>query len=138
MEETTTVTEEIELSEDAAPTDVGTEDDGCDYAAVLNADIEELKAEFPELGAMESISELADPIRFGALRDLGLTAKEAYLASGGKRRAYDNRTHLVASVPGGARSAVDGISRQELDMARDLFGGMSESEIQRLYRKVTK
>lgn len=112
--------------------------DEIDYVSVLNADIEELKAAFPELGSMSAIDELADPIRFGALRDLGLTAKEAYLASGGKRRVYDNRTHLVSSVPGGARSAVDGISRQELDMARDLFDGMSESEIQRLYRKVTK
>lgn len=109
-----------------------------DYASVLNADIEALRGEFPELASMEGIGELADPIRFGALRDLGLTAKEAYLASGGRRRAYDNRTHLISSVPGGARSAVDGISRQELDMARDLFDGMSESEIQKLYRKVTK
>ena len=109
-----------------------------DYAAVLGADIEELKATFPELGGMQDIEELANPVRFGALRDLGLSAKEAYLASGGKKRSYDNRTHLVASVPGGARSAVDGISRAELDMARDIFGSMSESEIQRLYRKVTK
>ena len=109
-----------------------------DYAAVLGADIEELKATFPELGGMQDIEELANPVRFGALRDLGLSAREAYLASGGKKRSYDNRTHLVASVPGGARSAVDGISRAELDMARDIFGSMSESEIQRLYRKVTK
>ena len=87
---------------------------------------------------MKNIDELADPVRFGALRDLGLTAKEAYLASGGKKRSYDNRTHLISSVPGGARSAVDGISRVELDMARDIFGSMSESEIQKLYRKVTK
>ena len=113
-------------------------EDSVDYAAVLGADIEELKATFPELGSMQNIDELADPIRFGALRDLGLSAKEAYLASGGKKRSYDNRTHLVTSVPGGARSAVDGISRAELDMARDIFGSMSESEIQRLYRKVTK
>ena len=114
------------------------EQDEVDYAAVLGADIEELKATFPELGGMKNIDELADPVRFGALRDLGLTAKEAYLASGGKKRSYDNRTHLVSSVPGGARSAADGISRADLDMARDIFGSMSESEIQRLYRKVTK
>ncbi len=112
--------------------------DEVDYAAVLGADIEELKATFPELGGMKNIDELADPVRFGALRDLGLTATEAYLASGGKKRTYDNRTHLVSSVPGGARSAADGISRADLDMARDIFGSMSESEIQRLYRKVTK
>ena len=124
--------DQIEAPEAAPP------EEAVDYAAVLGEDIEQLKATFPELAGMQNIDELADPVRFGALRDLGLTAKEAYLASGGKRRAYDNRTHLVSSVPGSARSVTDGISRQELDMARDIFGGMSESEIQRLYRKVTK
>ncbi len=109
-----------------------------DYAAVLSADIDELKASFAELGTMQSIDELADPVRFGALRDLGLTAKEAYLASGGKKRTYDNRTHLFSSVPASARSAVAGISRQELDMAKSIFDGMSDSEIQKLYRKVTQ
>lgn len=132
------ITESDGISENTEQTPAEPVPDEVDYSSVLNADIEQLKATFPELREMENISELADPVRFGALRDLGLTAKEAYLASGGKRRTYDNRTHLVSSVPGGARSAVDGISRQELDMARDLFDGMSESEIQRLYRKVTK
>ncbi len=125
-------------SEEVNRPDEANKPDEVDYASVLTADIEELKATFPELRSMDNISELADPIRFGALRDLGLSAKEAYLASGGRKRSYDNRTHLVSSVPGGARSATDGISRQELDIARDLFEGMSENEIQRLYRKVTK
>ena len=131
VEEVAAPVEEIQPDEKSRPDEV-------DYASVLNSDIEELKAAFPELNLMENISELADPIRFGALRDLGLSAKEAYLASGGRKRTYDNRTHLVSSVPGGARSAADGISRQELDLARELFAGMSEAEIQRLYRKVTK
>ncbi len=139
MEENITTENDVEEVPEAAPQIEEADEPGeIDYAALLNSDIEELKSTFPELGAMESIDELSDPIRFGALRDLGLTAKEAYLASGGRKRAYDNRTHLVSSVPGGARSAGDGISRQELDVARDLFSGMSESEIQRLYRKVTK
>ena len=138
MEEKDTVTEPEQVSENTDDIAVQAPKEEVDYAAVLDADIDELRATFPELGGIEGIDELADPIRFGALRDLGLTAKEAYLASGGKKRTYDNRAHLVASVPGGARSAVDGISRQELDMAKNLFSGMSESEIQRLYHKVTK
>ena len=137
MEEKDVSIPEAVTEEAPAPKAEPTQDE-VDYAAVLGADIEELKATFPELGGMQNIDELADPVRFGALRDLGLTAKEAYLASGGKKRSYDNRTHLISSVPGGARSAVDGISRVELDMARDIFGSMSESEIQKLYRKVTK
>ena len=137
MEEKDVSIPEAVTEEAPAPKAEPTQDE-VDYAAVLGADIEELKATFPELGGMQNIDELADPVRFGALRDLGLTAKEAYLASGGKKRSYDNRTHLISSVPGGARSAVDGISRVELDMARDIFGSMSEGEIQKLYRKVTK
>ena len=137
MEEKEISLTEPEAEQSPAPEAERAQDE-VDYAAVLGADIEELKATFPELGSMKNIDELADPVRFGALRDLGLTAKEAYLASGGKKRSYDNRTHLVSSVPGGARSAADGISRADLDMARDIFGSMSESEIQRLYRKVTK
>lgn len=137
MEEKEISLTEPEAEQSPAP-DAEPAQEEVDYAAVLGADIEELKATFPELGGMKNIDELADPVRFGALRDLGLTAKEAYLASGGKKRSYDNRTHLVSSVPGGARSAADGISRADLDMARDIFGSMSESEIQRLYRKVTK
>ena len=137
MEEKEISLTEPEAEQSPAPEAESAQDE-VDYAAVLGADIEELKATFPELGGMKNIDELADPVRFGALRDLGLTAKEAYLASGGKKRSYDNRTHLVSSVPGGARSAADGISRADLDMARDIFGSMSESEIQRLYRKVTK
>lgn len=137
MEEKDVSIPEAVTEEAPAPEAEPTQDE-VDYAAVLGADIEELKATFPELGGMQNIDELADPVRFGALRDLGLTAKEAYLASGGKKRSYDNRTHLISSVPGGARSAVDGISRVELDMARDIFGSMSEGEIQKLYRKVTK
>ena len=137
MEEKEISLTEPEAEQSPAPEAESAQDE-VDYAAVLGADIEELKATFPELGGMKNIDELADPVRFGALRDLGLTAKEAYLASGGKKRSYDNRTHLVSSVPGGARSAADGISRADLDMARDIFGSMNESEIQRLYRKVTK
>ena len=107
MEEKEISLAEPEAEQSPAPEAESAQDE-VDYAAVLGADIEELKATFPELGGMKNIDELADPVRFGALRDLGLTAKEAYLASGGKKRSYDNRTHLVSSVPGGARSAADG------------------------------
>ena len=111
-------------------------DGGIDYAAMLDADIAELKAAFPELEDLEDIYGLSNPVRFGALRDLGLTPKEAYLASGGKRAVYDNRRHLTASVPRTARGAIDNMPRRELDMARELFGDMSDSDIQKLYRKV--
>ena len=89
MEEKDTATSEANVTVEADEAPVAADQseevnrpDEVDYASVLTADIEELKATFPELRSMDNISELADPIRFGALRDLGLSAKEAYLASG--------------------------------------------------------
>lgn len=120
-------------SEDASDTELS---GGIDYAAVLDADMAELRREFPELEGLSDIYELANPVRFGALRDLGLSAKEAYLASGGRRAVYDNRRHLTASVPRTARSAAESMPRRELDLARELFGDMSDTDIQKLYRKV--
>ena len=126
---------QIAIAEGEADTDTPV-DDGIDYAAVLDADMAELRAEFPELDGMKDIYELANPVRFGALRDLGLSAREAYLASGGRRTVYDNRRHLIASVPRTAISAAVSMPRRELDMARELFGDMSDTDIQKLYRKV--
>lgn len=131
-------TDGTEAEETDAPEHEAEEKGEIDYAKRLDEDLAQIREQFPSLHGIRDVTDLKDPLRFGALRDLGLTAKEAYLASGGKKRSYDNRTHLISSVPGGARSAVDGISRVELDMARDIFGSMSEGEIQKLYRKVTK
>ena len=110
-----------------------------DYTALIEEDIREIKRSFPTLGEDFDIRDLKNPVRYGALRDLGLTATEAYLATGGKRaRGYDNRAHLTASVPRGARSPLASIPRDEMKIARELFSGMSESDIERLYRKVAK
>ena len=127
---------QVAITEGEADSDTPVDDGEIDYAAVLDADMAELRAEFPELDGMKDIYELANPVRFGALRDLGLSAREAYLASGGRRTVYDNRRHLTASVPRTAISAVVSMPRRELDMARELFGDMSDTDIQKLYRKV--
>lgn len=110
-----------------------------DYEQLIREDIRTLLKEFPELPENFEISELNNPVRFGALRDLGLSAKEAFLATGGaKRKAQDNRAHLTASVPRGAVSSLSPIPRGELNIARQLFSDMSEGELERLYRKVSQ
>lgn len=40
----------------------------------LSEDIEELRRDFPELRDIESVTELSNPIRYAALRDIGLSA----------------------------------------------------------------
>ena len=118
-------------SETAAPKEEVT-----DYSRIVEEDLLSLKSEFPELASMKDIYELKNPIRYGALRDLGLTAKEAYLATGGRRTLSDNRAHLHSSVPRGASSPLGEIPRKEFEMARELFSDLNDSEIQKLYRKV--
>ena len=114
------------------------ENEQTDYEALERADMAELSSIFPELRGKSRVSELNNPLRYAALRDLGLTPKEAYLATSEPRRAYDTRSHLVSSVPGGATAPQDTLSKNELDAARELFSGLSDREIQKLYKKVSK
>ena len=107
-----------------------------DYETLMKEDIAELKSEFSELYGVRDISELDNPLRYAALRDLGLTPKEAYLATR-KTRREDNRSHLYSSAA--IRASREGsIPESELNAARELFSDMSDGEIRKLYKKVTK
>lgn len=118
-----------------APTEDEETDEPIDYAALAGRDLAELAELFPEVRGKASITELNNPLRYAALRDLGLSPKEAYLATRDRRTAEDNRQHLVSRVPSGAGSSST-LSGKDLDMARELFGTLSDREIQRLYKKV--
>ena len=129
-----------ETPEEGMATEVGTagKESETDYGEVIEQDLAELRESFPECRArLTGISELKDPMRFAALRDLGLSAKEAFLATGGVKRGYDNRAHLTSSVPAYAKAAQE-MPRAEYEAARELFSDLTESEIRKLYRKVTK
>ncbi len=112
-------------------------DTGIDYNLLMTEDLESLKGEFPELSGIGSITELENPMRYAALRDLGLSPAEAYLATSKKRRAPNTRAHLQSAVPKFAAMPRGSMSEQELIMARELFGDLSDREIKKLYRKVT-
>ena len=115
---------------------VSESDNATDYEALAKSDLEELWSLFPALRSMRSITGLHDPLRYAALRDLGLTPKEAYLATCEPSASYDNRSHLE-STEYGRRSADEGrMSRSEMIAARELFSGLSDREITRLYKKV--
>jgi hypothetical protein len=128
------VTDAPEIAADGTDADEAEEDDTTDYAVLAMRDLAELAEIFPEVRAKRSITELSNPLRYAALRDLGLTPKEAYLATE-DRRVVDNRAHLTSRVPSSARAGAS-LSGRELDMARELFSGLTEREIQRLYKKV--
>ena len=113
------------------------EDVPVDYEKIMREDLEILRANFPELSGIRDISELSGAMRYAALRDLGLTAIEAYLATSHRVVKRDTRSHLssavshTAGIPGGS------MSRGELAVARELFSGMTDSELYNLYKRVT-
>ena len=111
-----------------------------DYSILEQEDLDALKAEFPSLREITSVIELDNPTRYAQLRDLGLSAREAYLATAAQKKerteAYDNRSHLHSSVPKSHGGRTDVMSIGELQSARELFMGLSDNEIVRLYKKV--
>lgn len=122
------VSEEKEISD---------EEDFEDTSVLLEEDISALKEEFPELSELSDIAALPNPTRYAALRDLGLTPREAYLATAPHKKE-DNRSHLRGGVPRAAKNPVSSMTRREWQTVRAIFEDMSDAEIEKLYRKVTK
>lgn len=131
-------------AEDSDPADGDNDDESdgdnggapTDYESLAESDLRELKAEFPELRSLSHVSGLRDPMRYAALRDLGLSPREAYLATS-RPTAADTRTHLTSAMPKRAASPAGGITKGEMETAKELFSDLSEAGIRRLYRRVT-
>lgn len=98
-------------------------------------DVFKLCLEFPDMRAKD-LCRITSDERYSQLRAMGLTPREAYLATS-KPKAADNRAHLVTEVPSGARVHSTGMTSWEMSCARALFSDLPESEIKRLYAKVT-
>lgn len=108
-----------------------------DYDALIKSDIAQLKAEFPELKEITDVTDLNNPLRYAALRDLGLSPEEAYLATA-KRVNRDTRSHLKAAYGRNAAASEISMSPFELATARELFPGKNDAELQRLYKRVAR
>ena len=128
--------EEI-IPNEAALEEKTDEDAAKDYAAIVKADIEELSAEFSELKDLRDITELENPLRYAALRDLGLSAAEAYLATTKNRKKADNRSHLLG-MPMISSSSTGSMPDRELEAAREIFTDISDAQIRKLYKRVTR
>ena len=102
---------------------------------IIMEDLDELIADFPELASLRDIEELNDPLRYGRLRDLGLTPKEAYLATRGKKVTQDSRAHLSGAKPK-PMNTPGSISSYAVRCVRELFDGISDEEIISLYKRV--
>ena len=115
------------------------EDDRGDYYSQLaKADLTALRTSFRELRSLGDISELENPVKFARLRDEGLSAVEAYLECRKIKKTYDNRSHLHSSLPLSRTRDEGSMSKDELIAARELFPDISDAEIQKLYKSVTR
>ena len=115
------------------------EEELMDYKELAEADLAQLRAQFPQLSRISHLSELDNPRRYAELREAGLSPKEALLATDDSRlrqRRYDNRAHLHSAVPKGACGGVS-MTASELSAARNLFEGLSDAELAALYRRAT-
>jgi hypothetical protein len=122
--------QELGRENEETPEDSFGEDDELDFEEELTA----LKVQFPELADIDSIKKLKSPEKYERFRRLGLTPAEAYMASGEHRLA-------ARSIPASPLSVTrhrEGIPDRQLRMAREIFTGLTDVEIQALYRRVTK
>lgn len=99
----------------------------------LEAELGALKAEFPTIVAE---NRNVDAERYKELRAMGLSMKEAYLATSERKRSINTKKHLTDSMPRSAKSPASTMTRREMELARILFDGMSDEQIKKLYNKV--
>ena len=119
------VTEQIAPEESVdgiAPTDASTE----------NEDTPEIEAE----RATEEPQEESSPLE--ALMRCGLSEREALLVLDDREQRRSGKTATPDSLPRMAHSPRMDISYGELMQMKEIFEGLSDTEINRLYNKVTK
>jgi hypothetical protein len=136
--------EERETAEEILPLPENEEDPApsmpaIDYAALAVSDLQRIKELCRDFEAIESLKELPFARRFAELRDLGLSVDEALFAVMPRRREEESgKSHLRSAVPRPAYTPADSLSHEEMRAAKDLFYGLSEKEINALYRRVKR
>ena len=110
------------------------------------ADLAELKQYYPELKDVKTIYEIKNLAEFGRLRDLGVSARQAYAAANAdeikesaarsvKQQARNDKSHLQSAVPKGSKDNSITMTKGELSQWRDLFPDKTDKEILALYKK---
>lgn len=110
------------------------------------ADLAELKQYYPELKDVKTIYEIKNLAEFGRLRDLGVSARQAYAAANAdeikesaarsvKQQARNDKSHLRSAVPKGSKDNSITMTKGELSQWRDLFPNKTDKEILALYKK---
>ena len=100
----------------------------------FDGDLDELKREFGELAGISSIENLRFPEKYKRFREMGLNPVEAYMATGETRA----KERYIPTSPLSVSRRAEGIPQRQLRIAREIFEGLTDMEIQALYKRVTK
>ena len=118
-----------------------------EFEKKARADLAELQAVYPETKGYTDIRQIPNLKRFGELRDLGLSPKEAYSAANPdairnnvatavkKQSLQDTKKHLHSAVPKGSRDTAPKMNRAELTLWRELFPELNDKELLKLYKQ---
>jgi hypothetical protein len=111
------------------------------------ADLNELHSLFPETKGISKFEDIPNCKRYAQLRDMGLTAKEAYTAANPDARSKAvaasvkqqtinaSKAHLKSNVPIASKDTSVKITRGEMEQMRELFPDKSTKELIALYKK---
>lgn len=117
-----------------------------EFDKMAAADLAGLKAIYPELKGVTSIFDIPNFKRFGELRDMGLSVKEAYSAANhdairsnvatavSRQNLNETKAHLKSNVPKKTTDTSLRMPKEELISWREMFPSMSDKEIIKLYR----
>ena len=119
------------------------------FEAKAAADLKELHEAYPETRQYKHIKELPPEIlkTFGAQRDAGFSVKQAYAAANPdgirkdvatsvkKQAQHDTKAHLKSAMTKPTKSDEVAMSKAEVLSWRELFPGLSDAEIKKLYKQ---
>ena len=115
-----------------------------DFERMANEDLSEIKRLFPSFSELSHVRELDRAERFGEMREAGFSVEEALLATNYERifetivkkaRSINGKSHLVSRVPTSSGGDARGMTSEEMRNAKEMFSGLSEREIQSLYKR---
>lgn len=124
-------------------------EDRAKFEAQMQRDIEAIHEAFPATKKYKSLKELPNKEKFAALMDdktKNLTAVEAFAAShtdivkahskapGRNSDLKGTKDHIKSNVPKGAKDTSTYISKGEMEAYREMFPGLSDKEIKKLYK----
>lgn len=155
-DETETDSDESAHPENADTQDATTNDEESkpseDFSSLIEKDFEEYKKLYPDTRA-QSFVEIPNVRHFARYRGMGLSVEEAaYLSSRADRERQmkemeadatathaASKAHLRSAAPSKSTGGSDArISRSTLEWARETYPGMTDKEIQELYRRASQ